>query len=92
MYFPSARGLQTVTAGDRPISGTVSLPSSSWVDSAMEVFQTRVSPSPLSLPQSALGTRGVFQYLLLQLLALEGLWTFVQLFSRPCSEEDIEGI
>lgn len=55
----------------------------------MEVFQTRGFPSPLSLSQSALGTRGVFQYLLLQLLALEGLWTFVQLLP---SEESIEGI
>lgn len=58
----------------------------------MEVFQTRVSPSPLSLSQSTLGTRGDFQYLLLQLLALEGLWTFVQLLPKPCSEEGIEGI
>lgn len=58
----------------------------------MEVFQTRAFPSPLFISQSELGTKDVFQYLLLQLLALEGLWTFVQLLPRPCSEESIEGI
>lgn len=81
-----------MTAGDKTSLGTVLLPSPSWVDSATEVFQTRASPSPLSLSQSALGTRGVFQYLLLQLLALECLWTLVHLLPRPCSEEGIEGI
>lgn len=78
MYFPSARDPPTVTRGGRASLGKVSFPAP-WVCSDTETFQTRVSPSPLSPGLFALGTTGVFQCLLPQLLTLGELWDFVQL-------------
>lgn len=79
LYFPSVRDPQTMARGGRAPLGKVLLPSPPWLCSDTETFQTRASPSPLSLSPFALGTTGVFQCLLLQLLASEELWAFVQL-------------